>query len=408
MPKLTKRFVDSVKPPETGEATYWDDSLPAFGLRVRPSGRKTYVLMYRVNGRLRKATLGQHGTLTPDEARTEAHEQLGAVRKGHDPAAERADRRRAPTMADLAERYLAEHADVHKKATSAARDREILRTRIFPALGSRKVAEVTRADVGKLHHSMRDIPYRANRTLALLSKMFNLAEAWGLRPDGSNPCRHVRRYREKRRERFLSREELARLGDALQQADQEGSEAPDAIAAIRLLIFTGCRKSEVLQAQWEMVDWERACLRLPESKTGAKVIALNTPALQVLTGLQARTDGSPWIVGGQEKGTPLGSLDGAWQRIRKSVGLENVRLHDLRHSFASVAAGAGQSLPMIGKLLGHTQAATTQRYAHLADDPVRAASETVGARLAATMKGRLGEVVSMPTGKRHRNRRKEH
>jgi integrase len=236
--------------------------------------------------------------------------------------------------------------------------------------------------------------------LAVLSKMFNLAERWGLRPDGSNPCRHVERFAEKKRERMLSPAELARLGDALVAYD--GS--PYAVAAVKLLVFTGARLGEVLGLRWEWIDFERGEARLPDSKTGAKTLHLPPPALTVLSALP-RLDGNPHVIAGQKPGAALVNLEKPWRAIRKEAGLDDVRLHDLRHAFASVAASSGMGLPIIGKMLGHTQAATTHRYAHLASDPVKAAAAAVAGKIAAAMGAGSGEktepgatVVSMRSG----------
>ena len=236
-------------------------------------------------------------------------------------------------------------------------------------------------------------PYQANRVLALLSKVFNLAERWGLRPDGSNPCRHVERYPEKRRERYLSAEELARLGEVLTEVERASEEPASAIAAIRLLILTGCRRNEVLSLRWEEVDFERSLLLLADSKTGRKAVPVGAPTLALLAELP-RLEGNPHVLPGEKAGAHFVGLAKVWQRIRKQAGLEDVRVHDLRHSFASVGAGAGLSLPIIGKLLGHTQAATTQRYAHLAADPVRQAADRISEEIAAAMSGKpKGEVT---------------
>ncbi len=245
---------------------------------------------------------------------------------------------------------------------------------------------MTRADVTKLHHANRAAPYQANRVLAVLSKMFNLAERWGLRPDGSNPCRHVEKFAERKRERMLSPAELARLGEALTAYD--GS--PYAIAAVKLLVFTGARLGEVLGLRWEWIDFERGEARLPDSKTGAKTLHLPPPALAVLAELP-RLDGNPFVIAGAKPGAALVNLEKPWRAIRQAAGLDDVRLHDLRHAFASVAASSGMGLPIIGKMLGHSQPATTARYAHLASDPVKAAAAAVAGKIAAAMNSGSGE-----------------
>jgi integrase len=224
--------------------------------------------------------------------------------------------------------------------------------------------------------------------------MFNLAEQWSLRPDGSNPCRHVEKFTERKRERMLSPAELARLGDAL--AAYDGSPYP--VAAIKLLIFTGARLGEVRELQWDWIDLERGEASLPDSKSGAKILHLPPPALAVLTELP-RLDGNPHVIAGAKPGAALVNLEKPWLTIRAAAGLDNVRLHDLRHAFASVAASSGMGLPIIGKMLGHTQAATTHRYAHLASDPVKAAAAVVAGKIAAAMAGSgKGAVLPLRSG----------
>jgi integrase len=360
MAKITKKLVDGLQAQPNGEYWVWDSELPGFGVRVWPSGRKVYVAQYRAEGRTRRVGLGTHGAVTPEQARKEAVQVLAQVAKGADPAQTRDQGRLAPTVRELAERYLAQHASTKKKPKTAFQDTRLLERFILPAFGKQKVKNVNRVDVTKLHHALRDTPYQANRVMALLSKMFNLAERWGLRPDATNPCRHVEKYKEAKRERFLSPEELARLGSALAELEQEGLELPSTITAVRLLILTGCRREEVLGLKWEHVDLATASLRLPDSKTGAKTVYLNQPALEVLA--QApRLEGNPFVCPGLKPGEHLVGLPKAWGRIQKRADVEGVRLHDLRHSFASVGAAAGLGLPIIGALLGHTQAATTQR-----------------------------------------------
>ena len=211
--------------------------------------------------------------------------------------------------------------------------------------------------------------------------MFSLAELWELRPDGTNPCRHVKRFKEDKRERFLSDAEYRRLGSALREIEQDGSETASAIAAIRLLMLTGCRLSEIQKLRWEHVDLEVGELRLPDTKTGAKVVHLGEPAIAVLRDIQ-RQDDNLWVIAGRKEGGHLTDLHHPWRRIRARAGLDDVRIHDLRHSFASGGLLVGEGLPMIGKLLGHTQVQTTARYAHLANDPVKSAANRIATRIA--------------------------
>lgn len=386
--KITKRTIDALKPGRS-DVFLWDTAIKGFGLKVTPAGNKVYILQYRKGGRgvpTKRVTIGRHDVLKAEEARREARRLSGAIASGADPAAYKAAERGAPTVAALAAAFLSQHVMTKTKPRTAAEYNRLLEKIILPALGGRRARDVTRADVVKLHHARRSAPYDANRAVAVLSKMFNLAEKWGERPDGSNPCRHVEKYRERKRERFLSEVELARLGEVLAAAERDGSESPYVVAAIRLLVFTGARLSEILALEWSHVDFERACLRLPESKTGAKVVYLNPPALELLASLP-RLEGNPHVIPGERLGEHWVNLEKPWRRIRVRAGLDNVRLHDLRHSFASFGAGAGLGLPVIGALLGHTQAATTQRYAHLAADPLRQANDLIGSRLAAAMTG---------------------
>jgi integrase len=384
--KITKRTVDALRPAGDGrELVLWDRELAGFGVRVQRGGAKTYILKYRAGaGRdapLRKVTIGKHGSpWTPEQARSEARRLLGLVAHGKDPAAAKAAARAAPTVAELAAKFLAEHVEAKRKASTAREYRRLLEHVALPAIGKKRVAEVTRQDIARLHHARRATPTEANRTLACLSTMFTLAERWGLRPDGSNPCRHVEKYPQRRRERFLSAEELARLGDVLASYD----DSPYYASAIKLLVFTGARLGEILGLRWQWIDFERGEARLPDSKTGAKTLHLPPPALAVLADLP-RVEGNPHVIVGGVAGAALVNLEKPWRAIRERAALEDVRLHDLRHSFASIAVSGGMGLPIIGKMLGHTQAQTTQRYAHLASDPVKAAAATVAGKIAAAM-----------------------
>jgi integrase len=315
----------------------------------------------------------------------------GIVASGGDPAAARAAQKRAPTFAEVADRFLREHVATKTKPRTAAEYRRLIETTILPALGGRRVRDISRADISRLHHELRDTPYAANRTLAVLSKLLALSEKWGERPDGSNPCRHVEKYGERKRERMLSADEFGRLGDALAASDR----SPFVVAAIKLLIFTGARLSEVLGLRWEWVDFERGEARLPDSKTGAKTLHLPPPALAILADLP-RVEGNAHVIVGNVAGAALVNLEKPWRAIRKAARLDDVRLHDLRHAFAAVAASSGMGLPIIGKMLGHTQAATTQRYAHVASDPVKAAAASVASKIEGAMKGKAHSAAVVP------------
>ena len=387
--KITKRTVDAAKPGET----IWDSALPGFGLRVFASGARSYVLKYRRGGVQRWFTIGRHGKWTPDQARSEAMRLLGRIENGEDPASKRVSERNAATVAEFADRYLKEFSNTHKKASTARHDAANLKNYILPALGKMRIRDVTQADVARFHLSLKKTPYLANRCRALLSHMFGKAEAWSERPEGTNPTRHVEKFKEKARNRFLSTEELKRLGGALSDGEREG-ESPYTIGAIRLLLFTGARLSEILTLRWEHVDFQARLLRLPDSKTGEKTVALPAPALQVLESLP-RQDGNPFVICGRRTGARLVNLQKPWSRIRERAGISDVRLHDLRHSFASIGASGGMGLPLIGSLLGHKQAQTTMRYAHLANDPRLNAADTIAAEISATMAGEIPKVIPL-------------
>jgi integrase len=412
--KLTQTVVDKAAP-EAARYTLADTVIPGFWLRVEPSGAKSYRLRYRVGGgrgaTVREPKIGDARALRCEKARAIAAEWHAEVVTGGDPGGARMEAREAPTMAALFERYLADHARPSKKASSLAEDERLIRDYLAPAFGKRKVRELARADVDAFHKALADKPYRANRCLALLSKAMNLAELWGMRPDNTNPVRHVCKFAEAKRKRFLAPAELARLGEALRVAERDGcltlspresvrekaERVPVsrfAVAAIRLLVLTGARKGEILGLRWAWVDAEARRANLPDSKTGEKAVILPPAALQVLAGLP-RDDSNPFVIRGGKPGAALVNLKDPWLAIREAARLDDVRIHDLRHSFASVGAAGGASLPVIGALLGHTQASTTQRYAHLHDDPLQAAAASIGGRIAAAMgDGRDGgEVV---------------
>ena len=303
MANISKRLVDSLKPNSKGDVWAWDEKLKGFGLRVKPSGYKSYMVQYRADGRTRRVTIGAHGKLTAEQARKQARIILAEVDKGGNPAEERGVKRREITVKDLAERYLRDHAGPKKKPASAFRDQRLIERFILPELGAMRVKALSRADVTRLHNKVgKETPIQANRTLAVLSKMMTLAISWGLR-DENNPCMHVQRFRENKRERFLSAEDLAALGKALSEAEAGGGVSPYAVAAIRLLLLSGARLGEVLGLRWEWVDFERSCLFLPDSKTGKKVVPLGGAAMDLLSGIP-RMAGNPHVFPGKFFGRP--------------------------------------------------------------------------------------------------------
>ena len=386
MPKLTKRVVDALQS-EAKDYFIWDSQIAGFGLRVMPSGAKTYQTQYRKGGRTRRVSIGRHGKITVDEARKLAKEVMGQVAKGENPAEDISLHRKAPTVAALRERFFEEHTKQRCKLSTQSEYRRAIDLFINPAIGSFKTVDVERRDIAELHQKFRDKPYQANRTLGVLSKMFNLAEIWGLRPDGSNPCRHVPKYREIKRERYLSQPELQRLGQVLGEVERDGSETPYVVAAFRLLILTGCRLGEIQTLQWQFLTDQG--MELPDTKTGARRIPLPNAARAILSALP-RVDSNPFVIVGRVDGQHITDLQHPWRRIRKRAQLDNVRIHDLRHTYASNAVSSGMPIQMVGRLLGHSQIQTTMRYAHLADDPVRLAAEENAERLGALV-GQTGQ-----------------
>jgi integrase len=381
--KLSKRIIDSAKA-KTKDYFIWDSQLKGFGLRIFKTGRKSYMVQYRAGGRTRRMTIGAHGNLTPDEARKEAKRLLSDVAFGGNPSEEKRMFRDAPLLRDVCDRFVKEHVEVHLKPNTQRQYKIAVEQHIKPKLGMYKVEVLTRADAAKFNHSLKGTPTLANRIMAALSKIMTLCEEWGLRQQGTNPCRYVKKYKENKRERYLSADELERLGKTLRHCEAEGLETPWVVAAFELLILTGARLSEIQFLKWEYVT--EGCLMLPDSKTGAKKVYLGPDAQQVLTGLQ-RKQGNPYVIAGKHKGEAMNDLQKPWRRIRKRAKLEDVRIHDLRHTYASIMVSAGHSLPTIGKMLGHAQPQTTARYAHLADAAMHEVADSVSEKINSIFKG---------------------
>jgi integrase len=408
--RITKRTVDALQS-RWNEFTVWDNAVTGFGVRVRPTGVKSYVVVYRAGaGRgvpVRRYTIAAVGKITPERARTRAKIILGAVAHGHDPANQKTNERGMPTVAELADSFMSDHVTVKRKGRTAEFYRDILDRIVKPAVGTSKADKLTRAQVGRIHSSLADTPFQANRVLAVVSSMYAFAARAGIVPDGTNPARGIDKFKESRRERFLTVEELERLGSAIREGETTGIPwvvdetrvnakhipkakrstkiGPSAAAALRLLLFTGCRLREILHLRWEHVDVERGCLFLPDSKSGRKTIILNAPALAVLNGLERI---GAYVVPGVDPAQPRHDLKRPWDAVTKRAGVTGVRLHDLRHTYASFGAGGGLGLPIIGRLLGHSQPATTARYAHLDNDPLRRASEAIAGRIATALEGK--------------------
>lgn len=409
--ELTKRIIEAAQP-AAKEHVLWDAKVSGFGLKVNPGGRKTFIYWYRLGGRGRKLTLGPFGAKTVDQYRADATRASGLVVDGVDPT-ERTEPEEAPpappTLGELVERYLKQAESWHKPAT-LREDKRLLNKVILERLGkATPVRDITRAHVTGLQEALSDHGPAANAALRRLSAVLSYAETLDWRPVGSNPCRGVRHFKEEKRVRYLTAQELKRLGKVL--ADEETLRAKkdrenpakwsrSARLLVELLLYTGLRPGEVLTMRWEDIDKERSLLRLPDAKTGARTVALSEVAMQVLKDWPG-IEGNPWVIPGKRKGTHLANPGKPWSLIRKAAGLEDVHLHDLRHTHASWAASGGVSLYLVANMLGHAQASTTERYAHLSQDPVRAASDRTAADIQAAFEGRtLAKVVDIGEGRK--------
>ena len=380
---LSKSVVEGLSVDDK-DAIFWDRKVVGFGVRVYPSGKKIYVVQTRAFGRSKRVSIGPHDELSFHKAREIAAEIIIRIKKGQPPFPPEPEPE--PTMSDLAERYMREYAELHCRPATVSHYRLMLRKHIVPALGELPVKHVEHRDIMAFHTALYRTPAVANRAIEILSKMFALADQWGWRLSERNPCKGVPRFKiEQRRERVLTREELFRLGEAIRAAPGEGLATAHAAAAIRLLVLTGCRRNEILGLRWDDLNFETGEMRLADSKTGPRMVPMPPAAAKVLRGL-SRARNNPWVFPGRKWGAHLSNLNDSWDRIRKRAGLDGVRLLDLRHTYASRALALGESLPMIGDLLGHSQVATTARYAHLDRDAIRDAAVKVGEDIGAKVR----------------------
>ena len=423
--RITKRAVDGLqREPGKDRVFLWDKDLSGFGVVLMPSGKKKYVVQYRHAGRSRRMNLGEHGRLTPDEARSRAKEILGDVAKDRDPIQERRAKRSEQPFKELADNYMRLHVKVKCSSRTWDEYDRLLRLHILPAIGADKVSQVTSAKIARLHAKMAETPAAANRCIALIDSIWNFAVDTREINALPLPTKDLDLYPEENRDRYLTKEEMKRLGRAMHLAETTGlpwtvNEAgpkakhlakpnnrqrvidPHAVAAIRLLILTGARLREILHARWDWIDWERGIMFLPRSKTGKKPVYLSEMALEILAEIP-RGEGNPHIFPGDKPKTHRSDLKRPWRAIRHHAGLEAddakeparesksmsegrpaVRLHDLRHSFASVGVGSSMGLPVVGKLLGHRNMRSTSRYAHLDTDPVRKSVNLIGSQIVA-------------------------
>ncbi|HZH48705.1 MAG TPA: site-specific integrase [Nitrospira sp.] len=393
MPRLTKQVIDETPFPSAGQVFVRDTELPGFALRVT-KGRKSFVLDKRIRGRMRRLTIGPYGPLTVDQARKVAATHVGAITQGGDPAQVRQDRLHEPTFGDLTEQYLERHAP---RKRSARDDRGMLHTHLMD-FRTRKLTDLSRNDVARLHAKIgATAPYRANRLVALLRKMFNLARDWGLY-SGENPATRIQFFREASRDRFVQPEELPRLFQAM-------AEEPNLYVRTILLtaLFTGARRSEVLTMRWDDVSLTRAEWRIPQTKAGRPhLLPLPNPLVTTLRRLP-RLDGIPYVFPGQNGGGHVQNIKRAWDRIRLKAGMQDVRFHDLRRTVGSWLAGNGESLHLIGKVLNHTDVSTTAIYARLNLDPVRQALERNASKMLAAAEPQQIPAVMRKARKRLRS-----
>lgn len=410
--KLGRRTLATL-PKVRKPTVYYDTDLTGFGLKAFPSGALSWIVEYRpgAGGRgvsKRRMVIGTTKTHTPDEARKRAGDVLAEVRLGADPMQSKTALRQAETVGDILDGYLDQVRSL-RKASTAALFKLYVDKHIAPALGSKKAVLLSREEVLRFHRKIgKDHPATANRLIGVLSAAYNFGlKTRTLPKDATNPAAGIEKFKEESRERYLTEAELQRLGDAIREAETVGIEwpqpdkskpkanrapklpenrrtniGPHAAAALRLLLFTGARLREILHLEWSHVDLERGLLFLPDSKTGKKTIVLGGPALAVLQNL---IHIGKFVIAGNDPKKPRSDLHRPWALVSERAGLAGVRLHDLRHSFASVGAGSGLGLPIIGKLLGHANSATTERYAHIAADPLKRATDAISSQIAKAM-----------------------
>ncbi|MDE2915048.1 MAG: tyrosine-type recombinase/integrase [Paracoccaceae bacterium] len=374
---LTKRSVEAL-PAAARETVYWDRDLAGFGVRVYPSGTKVYMVHTRAKGKSRRVTIGRHGLWNAEDARSEAGRLIAEIKGGGAPVRPGADAAsvNGPTIAQLAENYLTGHVVVHCKPATAQLVRLALEKYLLPEFGKLRLGEITPDRVASLHYRLHERPLMANHVVDLLSRLYNRAAASDDPPAAANPCRFIKKYPSKSRERFLTEQEFERLGAALDELAGSGRISASARTALRLLMLTGCRRSEILTLRWDDIDLEHDEIRLRDAKTGAREVPLSPAARELLVDLP-RTPGNPWVIPGSLPGRHLVNLNAAWKVVCEKAKLHDVRVHDLRHSFASRALARGHGLTMIGRLLGHRQPQTTARYAHLSQHSVKSAAEQV-------------------------------
>jgi len=380
---LTNRQIDNLKCQSSKPVYLWDNKISGFGVKALPSGRKTFVLKYRahfggVGARQRWLKLGLVGSLPLAKAKILAMQNLTLIASGVDPQGLREKKRADPTLNHVWEKF--EETQFNRLKSTTQSDYSYYWCKyIQPRLGRHKAAEIGRADIEAIHTSMSETPYAANRALSLISRILNQCEAWEYRSLNSNPCKLIKPFKEKARERYLSLDELANLNMVLDEMLAKDEISFGVANGFRLLILTGARKSEIFGVRLEWLDLGNSKICLPDSKTGKRSILLSEEAIRICESQKAHalSLGSQYLFPSPKVGLPLLNVSKAWQKIRVHANIEDVRIHDLRHTCASLAVRSGMSLPVVGRLLGHTQAKTTQRYAHVHADPALEAAEAV-------------------------------
>lgn len=383
--RITSDVISKLSPGQT----IMDDVEPSLGIRRQKGGACIWFVRLFAHGQRHWDTLGENGTagLTPTTARARASKIAADIRSGYSPSERRARDRAMPTLAEFAEEWLQGQIKPNRKAKTYELYEGALRLHIVPKLGRVRVDQLETEHIDGLRRSLAKKPYVANRCLAILSRAMNHAELRKLRPLNSNPVRHVERFEEKKRKRYLSVEELVALGKALRSQELKANHAPEPIAAIKFLIFSGCRLREVLNLKWEEVDFNRGILNLSDSKTGSKEVVLGEQVIEQLRKIAPHATSRYVFPSPIDARKPMPDVKKTWATVRRLAGLKDLRLHDIRHNFASYAVSTGGSLPLVGQLLGHGSSRTTERYSHLIDDPVRRLADQTGRVIEMSLSG---------------------
>jgi integrase len=396
--KLTKTAVDSATP-KSKDYELRDTAIPGFLLKVTPTGRKVFMIQYRTNaGERRKPAIGRFGEITVEQARSIAQDWLAEVRRGKDPSAEKSAARQAATMRDLCDRFLDDYSEPKNSKSTVKSNRGYINRYILPAFGSKKARDITRVDVADLITRMKRIPVQANRTLSCLRKMFNMAEVWGYREDGTNPCRHIPKYPENGKTRLISDDEMIRLFSYLNRADAEGLEHPFVTLAIRLQFAFAARMSEIIGLEWAWVDFSRRRVAWPDSKTGEMSKPMSEESFVLLSNAP-RLENSPFVIPSifnPDQSMSQHTYAKAWGRILERAGIPHIGTHGIRHRATTEIANSGVPVKVGMALTAHKTVTMFMRYVHTEDDPIRAAAEAVAQRRQSLIGGTLSAPASAP------------